>query len=137
MTYKNILVPLDGGKASLDVIELVCSFQKVAQATIHAVFVIEVPRNLPLDADMPEKVEFARSILNRVSNLAQGYDVVLHTAIVYARSTGEVIVSTASDLNCDVIAIAQDNHKLSIIPDAAATIYHKAKCHVWMFNFKA
>jgi nucleotide-binding universal stress UspA family protein len=136
MVYKNILIPTDGMKAGEDVIEFICFIQKVIQAVIHVIYVLEVPRNLPLDAEQPEKLVIAKAAIDKAIKIAGKYQVVLNTSIVYARSTEEAIISTAADLKCDVIAIAQDNHKLGIFANTAATIYQKAKCNIWLFNNK-
>lgn len=136
MVYKNILIPTDGTKANEDVIEFICSIQKVTRAVIHAVFVLEVPRNLPLEAELPDKLAVAKAAIDKAVNIAKGYGVEINTSIVYARSAEEAVISTAADLKCDVIAIAQDNHKLGIFANSAATIYQKAKCNIWLFNNK-
>jgi nucleotide-binding universal stress UspA family protein len=136
MVYKNILIPTDGTKANEDVIEFICSIQKVIQAAIHVIFVVEVPRNLPLDAELPDKVATAKAVIDKTVMIAKKYEVELNASTVYARSAEEAVISTASDLKCDVIAIAQDNHKLSIFANTAATIYQKAKCNIWLFNNK-
>lgn len=136
MVYKNILIPTDGMKAGEDVIEFICSIQKVIAAVIHVIYVLEVPRNLPLDADLPDKLATAKAAIDKAITIAQKYRVVLNTSIVYARSAEDAVISTAADLKCDVIAIAQDNHKLGIFADTAAAIYQKAKCNIWLFNNK-
>lgn len=136
MVYRNILIPTDGTKANEDVIEFICSIQKVIQSVIHVIFVLEVPRNLPLDAELPDKLAIAKAAIDKAVNIARKYGVELNTSIVYARSAEEAVISTAADLKCDMIAIAQDNHKLGIFANSAATIYQKAKCNIWLFNNK-
>lgn len=136
MLYKNILIPTDGMKAGEDVIEFICSIQKVIQAMIHVIYVLEVPRNLPLDAELPDKLDTAKAVIDKAMAISQKYQVIINTSIVYARSAEEAVISTAADLKCDVIAIAQDNHKLGIFSNTAATIYQKAKCNIWLFNNK-
>lgn len=136
MIYRNILIPTDGTKANEDVIEFICSIQKVIQSVIHCLYVLEVPRNLPLDAEMPDRLAIAKAVIDKAVAIAQKYQVNLNTSIVYARSAEDAVISTAGDLKCDVIAIAQDNHKLGIFANTAATIYQKAKCNIWLFNNK-
>lgn len=136
MAYKSILIPTDGTQTSENIIEFICSVQKVMNASINVVYVIEVPRNLPLGKPMPEKVELAQQAISRVRDLAGKYDAQLNTSIIYARTTEDSIISTAQELKCDVIAIAQDNHKLRIFSNIASNIYQRAKCNVWLFNNK-
>lgn len=136
MIYKNILIPTNGGKAYEDIIEFICSIQPVIQAEIHVTYMLEVPRNLPLDADLPDKSNLARAALDQAVKIGRKYQVSLNTSVVFTRSAEDAVISTAEDLKCDVIVIVQDNHKLGIFGDAAAAIYQKAKCNVWLFNNK-
>lgn len=136
MPYKNILIPTDGTNISENIIEFICSIQNVMHAVIHVVYVVEVPRNLPLSAQIPEKAVQARDAINRVKLLARKYETDINTSIIYARTLDDSIISTAEELKCDVIAIAQDNQKLRFFSNTASNIYQRAKCSVWLFNNK-
>lgn len=136
MAYKNILLPTDGTQTCENIIEFICSIQKVMNAVINVVYVIEVPRNLPLGAPVPEKVEMAQQAVGRVRDMASRYDVTVNISIIYARSMEDSIISTAQELKCDVIAIAQDNQKLKIFSNTVSNIYQRAKCNIWLFNNK-
>ena len=136
MAYKSILIPTDGTQINENIIEFICSIQQVMNAVINVVYVIEVPRNLPLGEPMPEKVELAQQAINRVRDIAGKYEAQLNTSIIYARTIEDSIISTAQEFKCDVIAIAQDNQKLRIFSNIASNIYQRAKCSVWLFNNK-
>lgn len=136
MTYQNILIPTDGTQISENVIEFICSLQPVMKANINVVYVIEVPRNLPLGEPIPGKVELAQQAIGRVRDIAEKYDVELNALTIYARTIEDSIISTAQELKCDVIAIAQDNQRLRIFANVASNIYQRAKCSVWLFNNK-
>lgn len=135
--YKNILIPSDGSKTSENVIEFICSIQKVVNANINIVYVIEVPRNLPLGTILPEKAEAAKSAIENALAIAKKYDVTINSSIIYARTIEDTIITTSEDLQCDVIAIAQDNKKLRIFSNTTSNIYQKSKCSVWLFNNKS
>jgi nucleotide-binding universal stress UspA family protein len=135
--YKNILIPSEGSKTSENVIEFICSIQKVVNAIINIVYVVEVPRNLPLGSLMPEKTEAAKLAISAAENIAKKYDVHINTSIIYARTIEDTIITTAEDLRCDVIAIAQENQKLRIFSNTTSNIYQKAKCSVLLFNDKS
>lgn len=137
MVFRSILIPTDGTATSEDIIDFICSIQYKTCVDIHVIYVIEVPRNLPLDAEIPEKVELARAAICRVNMIAEKYDIKIRASIIYARTAEDSILATADELKCDVIAIAQDNHKLRIFSNAASNIYQRAKCSVWLFNNKA
>ncbi|MCX7710943.1 MAG: universal stress protein [Clostridia bacterium] len=137
MAYRNILIPTDGTQTSENIIEFICSIQKVMKAQINVVYVVEVPRNLPLGIPIPEKADLAREAVERVKAIAEKHDVQVNTSIIYARTMDDSIMSTAEELKCDVIAIAQDNQKLRFFSNNASNIYQRAKCSVWLFNNKS
>lgn len=137
MLYKNILIPTDGTSTSESVIDFICKIHSAIDVEIHVVYVIEVPRNLPLATMIPEKAEFARAAIKAAEDIAERYEARMNTSIIYARTIEDSIINTAVDLKCDVIAIAQDNKKLRIFSNTASNIYQRAKCSVWLFNNKA
>ncbi len=136
MVCTSILIPTDGKNASEEIIDFICSIQKTIGAVINVVYVIEVPRNLPLHAEIPEKVVAANECIDRAVKIGEKHNVELNTSVIYARTAEDSIIATAVEMKCDVIAISQDNHKLRIFANAATNIYHRAKCSVWLFNNK-
>ena len=136
MNYKCILIPTDGSASSEQVIELVCSMQKLLNASIHVIYIMEIPRNLPLDTIIPEKAESAKAALHNALNIAGRHDVKINTSTIYARTSEDTIISTSEELKCDVIAISQNNQKLRIFSNMALNINQRAKCNVWIFNNK-
>lgn len=134
--YRNILVPADGTAASEEVIRFVCSLQKTVQGDIHIVHVVEVPRSLPLNECPPDKLNEARRIIKAAEEISLEYDAKVQTQIIYARTAEDSILSTAEDLRCDMIAIAQSNQKLRLFSNAALNIYQRAKCSVWLINIR-
>lgn len=136
MKFKNILIPTDGSKSSEQVIELICSMHGILNANITIIFIVEIPRNLPLGAIIPEKVEAAREALKNSHAIAERLGVPITTSTIYARTSEDTILSTSEELKCDVIAIAQDNQKLRIFSNLALNINQRAKCNVWVFNNK-
>ncbi len=136
MNYKSVLIPTDGSAASEQVIELVCSMQKVLNTSIHVIYIMEIPRNLPLGTILPGKAETARIALSNAQSIADKYGIQLNTSTIYARTSEDTIISTCEELRCDVIAIAQDNQKARIFSNMALNINQRAKCNVWIFNNK-
>lgn len=136
MNCKSILIPTDGSSSSEQVIELVCSMQQALNACIHVIYVMEIPRNLPLGTVIPEKAEAAKSALHNAQDIAGRYNVTINTSTIYARTSEDTIISTSEELKCDVIAIAQDNQRARIFSNMALNINQRAKCNVWVFNNK-
>src|SRR5579871_6378736 len=62
---KKIIVPLNGYSTDVPMITLACQTSKRTKGRVYAIYVIEVQRTLPLDADLVEEREQADAILDR------------------------------------------------------------------------
>jgi nucleotide-binding universal stress UspA family protein len=134
--YKKILVPAEGTAGSDEFIRFVCSLQKLENAEIHIVYVVEVPRSLPLSECPSEKLDEAHQIIKNVENIALECGAKIQTQIIYARTTEDSILATAEQLRCDVIAISQNNPKMKLFTNVPLNIYQRAKCSVWLINMR-
>jgi APA family basic amino acid/polyamine antiporter len=77
---------------------------------IEALYVVEVPMSLPLDARIPdEQIELARAAVRRAKEVGEEYEgVVVATAMVRARSAGSAIVSEAKRRGVEAIVLAAE-----------------------------
>jgi nucleotide-binding universal stress UspA family protein len=136
MIYRNVLIPIDGSKSSDELVTFICSLQKQIPGEIHIVYVIEVPRSLPLNECPPDKLELARRSLRKSELIAVKTEAVISTQIIFARTAEDSIIKTAEDMNCDMIAITQSNSKASLFSNTSMSIYKRAKCSVCLVNLR-
>ncbi|MBX5468649.1 MAG: amino acid permease [Thermoleophilaceae bacterium] len=114
--YGSILVPVFGTPLDDDIVgtagRLASEEGETGEggAVIEALYVLEVPMSLPLDARMPEeRVKAARKALARAKEVGEEYEgVEVATAIVRARSLGAGIVEEARRRGVDVIVLAAE-----------------------------
>ena len=101
--YERILVPVDGTRLTDEMMVLGCQLAADKGATIDAVYVVEVPMNLPLDATMPEERERGRRVLDAALAVAQEFGVEAWPHLVASRTVGRAVVQTAEEWNADVV----------------------------------
>jgi APA family basic amino acid/polyamine antiporter len=79
-------------------------------AVIEALYVVEVPMSLPLDARVPEeKIANAKKAVLRAKEVGEEYEgVIVATAMVRARSTGAAIVAEAKRRGVEAIVLAAE-----------------------------
>ncbi len=84
--------------------------EEEAGTVIEAIFVMEVPMSLPLDARLPtEKVEAARRALARAKQIGEQYEgVEVAVATVRGRTTGSAIVEEARRRGVEAIVIGAE-----------------------------
>jgi len=101
--FKQILVPVDGGKADAETIKLACRLAKKDKGKVWAVSVVAIKRALPLDAEIESEIKKAEEILNKVEAVAEeeGYEV--ETDVLQAREVGPAIVDEAVERGVSLI----------------------------------
>jgi APA family basic amino acid/polyamine antiporter len=114
--YGSILVPVFGHALDDDIVGTAGRLaaeegdEGEGGAVIEALYVVEVPMSLPLDARIPdEQVERARAAVRRAKEVGEEYEgVVVATAMVRARSAGAAIVSEAKRRGVEAIVLAAE-----------------------------
>lgn len=108
---RSFLVPLDGSDASFGALTAACETARKTKASVSAVYVIEVPRSLPLDADLLAEGQRGEEILERAEALAASHDVRLEGDMLQARQAGHVIIDEAVERGADAIVIGLAYHR--------------------------
>lgn len=101
----NILVPFDGSPAGEYALDVACGSAAYNGDEVRAVYVIRVPSQLPISADMAAERARAEDAFTRAHAIADRYGVCLITVVAEARAVGPAIVEAARD--CDCIMIGQ------------------------------
>ncbi|HEX8074912.1 MAG TPA: amino acid permease [Thermoleophilaceae bacterium] len=114
--YGSILVPVFGGELDDDIVgtagRLAADEAEEGEggAVIEALYVVEVPMSLPLDARVPdEEIAAAKRAVKRAKEVGEEYEgVVVATAMVRARAAGEAIVAEAKRRGVEAIVLAAE-----------------------------
>src|SRR5699024_3604326 len=67
---KNVLVVVTGSDQDRELITLACNIAKMKKSHVVAVFGIEVPRTLPVDAEMAKESEQGNAALDDATTVA-------------------------------------------------------------------
>jgi len=132
---KKIIVPLNGYSTDKSTISLACHTAKRTHARIYAIYVIEVHRTLPLDADLLEERERADSILDLAEHAAEELGQRIETEILQARDVGTAIVEEAIEAQADLIVLGIPYRRKFGEFDLGKTVPHvlkNAPCEVWI-----
>ena len=85
---KSMLVAVDGSPSSYNALAIACDIARRNKATVSVLHVIEVPRSLPLHADLGPEVERGESLLTRAAELADEHALQLEGEPSQARPAG-------------------------------------------------
>ena len=103
--YDQLLVPIVGSRITDEMMVLACQLATEKESAIDALYVIEVPFNLPLDARLIAERERAQQVLDRAAVIADQFKIRMTPIVVTARSVGRAIVDEAVERRSEVIII--------------------------------
>jgi nucleotide-binding universal stress UspA family protein len=131
--YDRILVPVQGTRLSDEMMVLACQLAAEKDAVIDALYVLEVPMNLPLDASLPDGRARGKHVLDTAMAVAREFGVEAWPHLVSARSPGRAIEETAREWNADVIimgAVRRQRADGRLVGDTVAHVMRRARAEV-------
>jgi len=135
---RSILVAVDGDTASVNAVAASCDIARHTKAAVSLLYVIEVPRSLPLDADLGLEVEQAERSLAIAESVAAKHKVKLEGQIIQARQAGHAIVDEAVESGADAIALGLAFERpfgKFQLSEATEYVLEHAPCEVWLFRY--
>jgi APA family basic amino acid/polyamine antiporter len=104
--FYEIIVPTKGDiEASM--LQAACKIALRDKSRILAIYIIEVPMTLPVDASLPIEKEKGEKALDQAEMIAKEYGVPIETKLIQARSAGKAIVDEAIKRKADLILLGQ------------------------------
>ena len=136
--FEQLLVPLDGSEAAYRALGAACDIARQHRARVASLHVIEVPRTLPLDADLEREFGRGEAILSRAEQVARDHKVALDGAMCQARQAGHAVVDEAIERAADAIVVGvgyerpYGRFRLGRLPQY---VLAHAPCEVWLFRY--
>lgn len=100
---KNILVPVRGYRADVEAFRLACGLGHEAKSKLYALYVIEVKRELPVDAEVTSEVGKGEEILSEIETVSREEKAVVSAEILQARQAGPAVIHEAVERDVDLI----------------------------------
>ena len=138
---KRILVPVNGDKASEHTFRWACQLARQSKAQLHAVHVIEVPLELPLESENTEATNKGEEILARIEAIgAEEKCKDLQAKSLRARHAGPAIVMEAEDRQMDAVILGVPYRRRfgsCTLGATASYIFNNAPCQVIFWRERA
>ncbi|MFN8223813.1 MAG: universal stress protein [Gaiellales bacterium] len=113
LEYRRILVPIVPGRPSDDALDMALRLAKERGARVIALTVIEVPLELPLDADLGEVEASANRELDEAVGIGDSYGVRVTPRLVRGRSASIEIVEEARRRDTEIIVLGSPRKALT------------------------
>ena len=105
MKFSRILVPVTGTQADEEAVELACGLAKQNKSQVHAIYIITLKRDLPLDAEIEPEIQKAEDILESMEKVARKAGCRMDTEVLQAREAGPAIINEAVEREIDLILL--------------------------------
>src|SRR5438874_10723739 len=131
----DIAVVVEDNKLDNELVRLACLMAKKAKRKVHLVHIIEVPRTLPLKANLEKESEYADKLLTTALQIAEEAGCQAVAEVVQARDAGPAIVDEAKDHDCALImlGLVRDTHKAhNELGKTVPYVLLNAPCRVWV-----
>ena len=135
MAGKRVLIPVQGTKADEEALRLGYSIAKKNKGRVFVIYVIQVKRTLPLDADIAVENVKGEEVLAWAERIAEEEDYEVETDLLQAREIGPAVVDEASEKAVDLIILGQGYKKRFGEFDLGGTtqyVLKNAPCRVWV-----
>jgi nucleotide-binding universal stress UspA family protein len=138
---RRMLVPVDGSDASEKTFRWACRTARESKAELHAVYVIEVPWELPLEAEITDDINRGEGILARIEGIASEERCKnMQARFLRSRHPGPAIVMEAEERDIDLIILGIP-YKSRLgswnMGPTAEYIFHNALCQMLLWRTSA
>ena len=136
-----ILVPVNGDHASEHIFRWACQLARQSKAHLHAVYVIEVPLEMPLESEISEETDRGEEILARIEVIASEEKLKdVHARSLRARHAGPAIGMEAEDRQMDAVILGVPYRRRfgsCTLGTTASYIFNNAPCQVIFWRERA
>lgn len=127
MHLKNVLVSLRS-EGNSEAVQTACQLAKNSKAKISAVYIMEVPLSLPMNAPLMKREQIGMQALKQAQAIAHEYGLTLDLQLIRSRSIEEALLEVVHSKDCDMLVLSahiQHRHKAT-----AEKLFKKAPCKV-------
>ncbi len=135
-----VLAPVNGSEACEAAFKWSCDFAKNSKAELYAVYVNEVPLELPLNTEFAPGEGHGEQVLTRLEGIAESRKCKVNAQLLQARHAGPAIAMEAEDRNMDLIIVGiAHNQRVGAHPLGSTTSYllRHAPCQVIIWRDSA
>lgn len=128
-----LLVPINGTAVAFGALSLATRLAQLNKGKVFAIYVIEVARHLPLEAELPDEIERSEAVFARAREVLRDRNLLVEFALLQARNAGATIVDEAVNIQADsiVLGVSDKYHPGdAVIGQTAEFILKHAPCQV-------
>ncbi|MBI4235929.1 MAG: universal stress protein [Chloroflexi bacterium] len=134
---ERILVPVRGTAGDQQAVLLAGEIARHGKGSLYVVYIIEVPRALPLQASTEEELNQAEAILAEMEEVCGRQHVKVETELLQARQAGPAVVEEAVERGVDLIIMGMSYKRRYgdfTMGETVPYVLEHAPCPVWVLR---
>jgi nucleotide-binding universal stress UspA family protein len=102
----SVLVSVAGNDSDEEAVKMACGMLNGNKGRLHILYIIEVERTLPVDAEIPAATAKGDAVLRRMEDVAKPFKLDPQAELLQSRQAGYAVVQEAVDKDVDAIVMA-------------------------------
>lgn len=136
----SIIVAVTGSELDREIVSTACTLAKMKHFEAYAIFGIEVPRTLPIDAEMEAETSRANEALDKAVGIAECLGVTIEPEIVQSRHFGQSLLEESAEHDAALIILGAPYHLKRDgqfdLGDTVEYMLKNAPCKLWLVRGK-
>jgi nucleotide-binding universal stress UspA family protein len=131
--FHRILVPVTGERIDEETVELACGLANNGKAMVWVLYVIQVARSLPLDAEIPAETARGEQVLQRIEEIGRHHKCKVEGQIIQAREIGPAVLQEVADHQVELLMVGlpeQRRYGIATLGDMVLYVLKYAPCQV-------
>ena len=137
MGLKSVLVAVTGEPADAEAVELACELVGAQKGNLYIVYVIEVERSLPVDAEIIPATARGEEVLQSMERIAKQTKCTVAAEMLQSRRAGHAIVQEAVDKDVDAIVLGipyKEQYGAFTLGETTPYVLKNAPCRVILWR---
>ena len=137
MQIKRLLLPIKGQRVDQDTLRFASNLVRHEHGSICLLYVIEVPRQYPIDAELPTEAAKCEDILHNAEEFLKSCKVKTETEMLQARDAGPAIVREAQERSVDAVLLGltyKRRHDSLTLGGVAPYVIEHSLCPVLVYR---
>lgn len=137
MHIKRLLLPIKGQRVDHDTLRFASNLVRHDHGSICLLYVVEVPREYPVDAELPAEASKCENILRNAEDFLKSQKVKVETEMLQARDAGPAIVREAQERAVDAVVLGltyKRRHDSLTLGGVAPYIIEHSLCPVLVYR---
>ncbi|MCH8109993.1 MAG: universal stress protein [Chloroflexi bacterium] len=140
MGASSVLVAVQGERSDDEAVKLACELISSPKGKLHIVYVIEVERGFPVDAEIAPATAKGEEVLKHMEEVAKSYKCKPEAELVQARQAGAAVVREAVEKNVDTVVLGipySERYGSFSMGDTIPYVLKNAPCRVIIWRDSA